>query len=250
MSRRSFKKLAEKHWQALRDEIKMLLHASRDCLRNKYNSDPIHNRDPRTFAFNAGDGYYGEAFGIIRALSVLGYGDYHGAVNTPEERINLQWWFDQIQKEVLKEENYPGMGGNDSHECDWCLVHYGKDSAGRERPESMDLSDREGAYQALKSLREARAKDFADRGDVTDDFKAFGDRWVYCGQHLRPHKTGWCTVGVRDKIVLRALNEKDAILECREKSYKLFADEEEKRRIDAQVEAELEKAKKRLAGAL
>jgi len=36
----------------------------------------------------------------------------------------------------------------------------------------------------------------------TADFLAFGDDWVYCNQHLRPHSTGWCSVGVRDKIGL------------------------------------------------
>jgi hypothetical protein len=33
--------------------------------------------------------------------------------------------------------------------------------------------------------------------------KIFGeDQWVYCKQHLRPHLTGWCSVGVNDKIGL------------------------------------------------
>ena len=36
----------------------------------------------------------------------------------------------------------------------------------------------------------------------TEDAQVFGDDWVYCRQHLRPHTTGWCGVGVRDKIDL------------------------------------------------
>lgn len=26
--------------------------------------------------------------------------------------------------------------------------------------------------------------------------------WIYCGQHLRPHQSGWCTVGLEDKVGL------------------------------------------------
>lgn len=26
--------------------------------------------------------------------------------------------------------------------------------------------------------------------------------WVYCAQHLRPHRSGWCSVGVEDKVGL------------------------------------------------
>jgi thiamine monophosphate synthase len=38
---------------------------------------------------------------------------------------------------------------------------------------------------------------------MSDDEKAFGEKaWIYCGQHRRPHVTGWCTVSVRDKVGL------------------------------------------------
>ena len=42
---------------------------------------------------------------------------------------------------------------------------------------------------------------------LTEDAKVFGkDAWIYCGQHLRPHKTGWCTVDVQmDKLGLGPL---------------------------------------------
>lgn len=26
--------------------------------------------------------------------------------------------------------------------------------------------------------------------------------WIYCGQHLRPHQSGWCTVSLEDKVGL------------------------------------------------
>ncbi len=35
-----------------------------------------------------------------------------------------------------------------------------------------------------------------------EDFQMFGDCYVYCNQHLNVHKTGWCTVSVRNKISL------------------------------------------------
>lgn len=39
--------------------------------------------------------------------------------------------------------------------------------------------------------------------------------WIYCGQHLRPHTTGWCTVSTRDKRQLKARNYPDAVAECK-----------------------------------
>ena len=37
---------------------------------------------------------------------------------------------------------------------------------------------------------------------ITEDQKIFGDTLVYCSQHRRVHSTGWCTVGVSDKVGL------------------------------------------------
>lgn len=56
----------------------------------------------------------------------------------------------------------------------------------------------------------------------TEDYLTFGDCWVYCNQHLRPHKTGWCTVSVKDKIVLSAKTEQDAYSECVKKGLKIY----------------------------
>lgn len=49
--------------------------------------------------------------------------------------------------------------------------------------------------------------------------------WVYCGQHLRPHKTGWCSVSAANhKKSLKATTEQGAYQECRERGFKLEAD--------------------------
>lgn len=108
--------------QRVVQEIKMLLHASRDCARTIFSVDTNKQR------FDVTDGYYGEAFGILRGLSLLGYGSF-GAVNTPEEESNFSWWMHKLEDEVLVEENFGG-----SNECDHCLEKYHKDGAGRRRP--------------------------------------------------------------------------------------------------------------------
>lgn len=111
------RKLPDKHKRAIEDEIAMMLHAHRDCLRNQ-------RQDTAKVRFDCRDGYYGEAFGILRALKVLGYGNF-GACNVPG---NLSYWMKQIEYRVLAEENFGG-----SNECDHCLERYGKDGAGRKR---------------------------------------------------------------------------------------------------------------------
>lgn len=59
--------------------------------------------------------------------------------------------------------------------------------------------------------------------EKTDDEIHFGaDRIVYCRQHLRPHFTGWCTVSLRDKILLDALTIEGAYEECKEKGFQLY----------------------------
>lgn len=99
----------------IENEVKNLLHASRDCLRSK-------GVDTTQITFSVQDGYYGEAFGVMRCLQVMGVGSF-GSDNTPEKRSNLKWWFRQLEAEVLKEENFQG-----SNECDHCLERYGKDA--------------------------------------------------------------------------------------------------------------------------
>ena len=120
------KTLTSKQIDAIEAEVKMMLHASRDCYRNQ-------GKNSREIPFWVMDGYYGEAAGIFRTLQIFGYGKF-GAVNIPSERTNLSWWFSELQQEVLKEENFDGSG-----ECDHCLQWYGKDDAGRTR-ECLNVS--------------------------------------------------------------------------------------------------------------
>jgi hypothetical protein len=112
-------------------EIKAILHASRDCLRNQ------KRLDTSKVSFSANDGYYGEAFGVMRGLQILGYGYFGssnldavveaqshyriGNVTSPEQ--NLKWWFSNIEQEVLEEENFKG-----DHHCDHCMDKYRKDT--------------------------------------------------------------------------------------------------------------------------
>lgn len=98
----------------IEEMVVRMLHAHRDCLRNQ-------GKDTSKIPFDATDGYYGEAFGILRGISLLGHGDLiRGGVNHPEKRSNLQWWFAQLQDRVLKEENYP------EGPCEVCKARYGK----------------------------------------------------------------------------------------------------------------------------
>ncbi len=56
----------------------------------------------------------------------------------------------------------------------------------------------------------------------TEDSVKFGDdAWVYCDQHLRPHMTGWCTVSVRNKVLLRAKSAEEAYAECKELGFRM-----------------------------
>lgn len=59
--------------------------------------------------------------------------------------------------------------------------------------------------------------------EIEEDEIEFGkDRWVYCASHVNPHMTGWCSVSVKNKTLLNAMNREDAIRECQEKGYPLY----------------------------
>jgi hypothetical protein len=49
--------------------------------------------------------------------------------------------------------------------------------------------------------------------------------WVYCRQHLRPHATGWCTVGPEDKEPLRATTREEAYAEVRANGWAIWGGE-------------------------
>lgn len=107
----------------IEEMVKSLLHASRDCMRNQ-------EKDTHTTRFCVNNRYFGEAFGVMRGLSLLGYG-YLGDVcreGIKDKKHNLRWWFEQLCGQVLVEENFGG-----SNECDHCLDMWGKDGAGRKR---------------------------------------------------------------------------------------------------------------------
>ena len=109
----------------------MMLHASRDAMRNR-------GEDTLKWRFVATDGQYGEAFGIMRCLAVLGYGYYgssnlhalredsrdHKVNNVTQEIQNLKWWFCQIEQSVIEAEGFNG-----DHRCEHCLDRYKKDDA-------------------------------------------------------------------------------------------------------------------------
>jgi len=116
------KTLSKKDMASIKKEVKSLLHASRDCLRNRRVDTDIH-------AWHVNDSYYGEAFGVMRGLEALGYG-YFGPGNvdgvadkkTKIHEQNLTWWFDQLGNEVLKEEHF----GDPTKKCPKCKKKYGR----------------------------------------------------------------------------------------------------------------------------
>lgn len=115
---KKLKKLTPKIIQAVEANVKLMLAAHRDCLWNRHTSpvDPIDRPtrpDPLKVSYDCGDGYYGEAFGIMRGLEVLGFG-FLDCVNldavqlgkSDEPHHNLNWWFARLQNEILEEEGF------------------------------------------------------------------------------------------------------------------------------------------------
>lgn len=135
---KKFKEIDDELIKHISGEIKGMLHASRDCLRNKQIAG--EKIDTGEIAFQAFDGYYGEAFGMIRTLHILGYG-YMGSSNLDgtsttgnrydsfQKEHNLRWWFHQLENEVLFEENWHHRPRRDPDygRCEYCLARYGKD---------------------------------------------------------------------------------------------------------------------------
>jgi hypothetical protein len=108
-------------------QVKALLHAERDCLRNQ-------RKDTANIRFDCTSGYHGEAFGIMRALEIQGFGKFdssnldgiHHGHGQPEQ--NLRWWFSQLEDEVLAEEGFRASG-----HCAYCFERWGKDDRSLER---------------------------------------------------------------------------------------------------------------------
>jgi len=59
---------------------------------------------------------------------------------------------------------------------------------------------------------------------MTEDFEVFGDQFVYCSQHRRVHKTGWCTVGPEDKVALGVSTQEEGVNKCRHLGLKLVGE--------------------------
>jgi hypothetical protein len=87
-------------------EVKGLLHASRDCMRNQ-------GLDTKAIQFSVFDTYYCEAYGMFRTLRLI---------NGNPNIINQH--FARLQREVLEEENFGGSG-----KCEYCKTRWGKDDA-------------------------------------------------------------------------------------------------------------------------
>lgn len=62
--------------------------------------------------------------------------------------------------------------------------------------------------------------DAIDR-DIEDEVVFGRGAWVYCRQHCRPHETGWCGVGVGDKVGLGVDTAEAAYTKCREWGFEL-----------------------------
>ena len=104
--------LTEEQQFALEDEIKLMLHASRDCLRNQ-------GVDTTKVTFSVQDAYYGEAFGIVRGLVAVGYGVFDADnIPGPNGQRNLKHWFSTLCDEVLHEEGYH----DGTHHCEYCMI--------------------------------------------------------------------------------------------------------------------------------
>lgn len=105
--------LAERR-AVIADEIKMLLHASRDSLRRA-------GVDTATIPFSMNNCYYAEAFGMIRALEKLDLGYMGTNINVNKDGANLRAFFFDLEQQVLGEEGY----FDGTHACEYCRSRYG-----------------------------------------------------------------------------------------------------------------------------
>lgn len=129
ITKRRLKSIPSQLMIDIESEIKAVLHDCRDCLRNQ-------EKDTVRIPWDVNNGYYGEAFGIMRAMHIMGYGyfgpsnigamkDFPNKVyNIKQDQQNLKWWFHQLEEEVLQEEGFDG-----DHHCEYCMKRYQKDDA-------------------------------------------------------------------------------------------------------------------------
>jgi hypothetical protein len=111
---KKFKSLSPKFRVAIANEVKLMMAAHRDALWTRW-TQCSHPQavDPTKVQSVCNEGYYGEAFGIVRGMVALRYG-YFGSDNldaVEEDRSevpehNLKWWFSRIVREYLDEEGF------------------------------------------------------------------------------------------------------------------------------------------------
>lgn len=107
MSDRKYLPMTSEQKEYVEDEVKLMIAAHRDTLWTRYNTNPESYKCPNNFKTMCTEGYYGEAFGIMRGLAVLGYGHLGSDTtpdNGPEPWRNLKWWFNQLVDDVLNQE--------------------------------------------------------------------------------------------------------------------------------------------------
>lgn len=85
-------------------------------------------------------------------------------------------------------------------------------------------TEKEELRQRLRDLETLVCAAFSDE---QPDVAAFGrGEWVYCRQHVKPHPTGWCSVGVYDKLGLGVETAEEAYVKCREFGLPIYGDDE------------------------
>lgn len=117
------KKIPKKLIKETEKMVKMLLHASRDCMRNT----GINSLES---GFVVSDGWYAEAFGVMRGLYLCGYGyldksiNLNGKDNFEQDEHDLNWWFNKLCEDVLNEEGFYS-----DNRCEYCREKYKKDDS-------------------------------------------------------------------------------------------------------------------------
>lgn len=101
------KKLTPQIIESIEAEVLMMLAAERDCYANWVISDTLKTMPKRFLHGPAGGGYHAEAFGIMRALKVLGYCTF-GPINVGCVRGNANWWFEQLEDKAMELERAAG----------------------------------------------------------------------------------------------------------------------------------------------
>lgn len=113
------KRVSLEDLKRIEDEICILLHASRDALRTR-------GKDTTQMTFDVNDAYYAEAYGLIRALRLLGMAsqDRNVVASLWDERgyLNSEVFFGLAQDRVLEEEGF-----RRENRCAHCRAAYGRD---------------------------------------------------------------------------------------------------------------------------